>query len=199
MVNKPVMDKESSIYKEVKKEADAKFASPTGIYKSAWIVREFKKRGGKFIGSKKLGDKRSKKSGLKRWFEEEWIRVDGKTGKPMMKNGKRVPCGRSSNEMKKNVKMGLCRPYKRVNKGTPRTVGELGSKQMKARVAAKMQNPDKIIGQQNVSKKEKRKNKKNRKINRTLKKKDRNKNRKSLKKNNKQKKNKTKNNYFNIF
>ena len=174
------MNKESSIYMEVKKEADVKFNSPTGIYKSAWIVREYKKRGGKFISCKKSSNKKSKKSGLKRWFEEEWIRVDGKTGKPMMKNGKRVPCGRSTTEMKKKVKMGLCRPYKRVNKGTPETVGELGSTQMKARVSAKMKNPDKIIGQQNLTKKKKRKTKKNRKINRTLKNKNRNKNRKRI-------------------
>jgi hypothetical protein len=49
---------------------------------------------------------------------------------------------------------------------------------MKSRVAAKMQNHDKIIGQQNLTKKKKRKNKKNRKINRTLKNKNKNKNRK---------------------
>ena len=42
-MTKSVMDKESPIYIEVKKEADAKFNSPTGIYKSAWIVREYKK------------------------------------------------------------------------------------------------------------------------------------------------------------
>ena len=149
MSEKKVMDKESSIYIEVKKEADKKFASPTGIYKSAWIVREYKKRGGKFILPKNNKKKTSKKSGLKRWFEEEWIRVDGKTGKPMMKNGKRVPCGRSKSEMEKKVKMGLCRPFRRVNSGTPKTVGELGTKQMKLRVKAKMKNPDRIIGQQN--------------------------------------------------
>ena len=61
-MTKNIMDKESSIYIEVKKEADNKFDSPTGIYKSAWIVREYKKRGGKFIGSKESGDKKSKKS-----------------------------------------------------------------------------------------------------------------------------------------
>ena len=160
MSEKKVMDKESSIYIEVKKEADKKFASPTGIYKSAWIVREYKKRGGKFILPKNNKKKTSKKSGLKRWFEEEWIRVDGKTGKPMMKNGKRVPCGRSKSEMEKKVKMGLCRPFRRVNSGTPKTVGELGTKQMKLRVKAKMKNPDKIIGQQNSSKTKKKKNSK---------------------------------------
>ena len=182
-MTKNVMDKESSIYIEVKKEADAKFNSPTGIYKSAWIVREYKKRGGKFIGSKKSSNKKSKKSGLKRWFEEEWIRVDGKTGKPMMKNGKRVPCGRSTTEMKKKVKMGLCRPYKRVNQGTPRTVGELGSEQMKSRVKAKMKNPEKIIGQQTLKNKRTLKNKKTTKNKRTLKNKNTAKNKKTSKKN----------------
>lgn len=133
------MDKNSSIYKKVKKEADDKFKSKTGIYKSAWIVREYRKRGGIFKGNK------PKNTGLKRWFKEEWIRVDPKTGKTMMKNGKRVPCGRSDTEMDKKVKKGLCRPYKRVNKKTPKTVKELGVKEMKRRANKKKKNPNKII------------------------------------------------------
>lgn len=133
------MDKTSKIYKEVKKEADNKFKAKTGIYKSAWIVREYKKRGGIFKGNK------PKNTGLKRWFKEEWVRVDPKTGKTMMKNGKRVPCGRSDKEMDKNVKKGLCRPYKRITKKTPKTVKELGSKKLKDRAKRKKKNPNKII------------------------------------------------------
>ena len=46
------MDKTSEIYKNVKSEADKIFKSKTGIYKSAWIVREYKNRGGIFIEKK---------------------------------------------------------------------------------------------------------------------------------------------------
>ena len=133
------MNKNSKIYKEVKKEADKKFKSKTGIYKSAWIVREYKNRGGIFTKPK------PKNTGLKRWFKEEWIRVDPKTGKTKVKKGKRVPCGRSDKEMDKNVKKGLCRPYKRVNSKTPKTVKELGTKEMKRRAKLKKKNPNKVI------------------------------------------------------
>ena len=133
------MDKNSEIYKQVKKEADNKFKSATGIYKSAWIVREYKKRNGKFKGNK------PKNTGLKRWFKEEWIRVNPQTGKTMVIKRKRVPCGRSTKEMNKKVRKGLCRPYKRVTKKTPNTVKELGVKEMKRRANLKMKNPNKII------------------------------------------------------
>ena len=133
------MDKTSKIYKDVKKDADKKFKEKTSIYKSAWIVREYKKRNGKF------NDKKTKNTGLKRWFNEEWIRIDYKTGKVMMKNGKKVQCGRSNKEMDKNVKKGLCRPYKKVNNKTPKTVKELGSKELKRRAKLKKKTPNKII------------------------------------------------------
>lgn len=127
------MDKQSSIYKKVKKEADEKFENH-GIYKSAWIVREYKKRGGIF-----KDDKPSKTKGLQRWFNEKWVRI-GKDGKPTNK-----PCGRSSKEMDKNVKKGLCRPVKRVTKETPKTAKELGTKVLKDRVRRKKKNPNKTI------------------------------------------------------
>jgi hypothetical protein len=127
------MDKQSSIYKKVKKEADEKFKNH-GIYKSAWIVREYKERGGKF-----KEDKPSKKQGLQRWFNEEWVRI-GKDGKPTKK-----PCGRSSEEMDKKVKKGLCRPVKRITKETPKTAKELGSKVLKDRYKRKKKNPNKTI------------------------------------------------------
>ena len=41
--------KDISLYKYVKSLADKKFESPTSIYKSSWIIREYKKRGGGFI------------------------------------------------------------------------------------------------------------------------------------------------------
>ena len=133
------MNKKSKIYKQVKKEADKKFKSKTGIYKSAWIVREYKKKGGIFNKPK------PKKTGLKRWFKEKWIRINSKTGKPLIKNNKKVSCGRSKNEMKKNVKKGYCRPYIKVSKKTPKTVKELGKKVLKKRSLLKKKYPNKNI------------------------------------------------------
>ena len=128
------MDKDSKLYKKVKKEADEKFQAKTGIYKSAWIVREYKKRGGIFL------EKKPKKStGLQRWFREDWERV-GKDGKSTGKS-----CGRSEEEMEDKVKKGLCRPVKRITKDTPKTVQELGTKELKNRYKRKKKNPNKKI------------------------------------------------------
>ena len=51
------------------------------------------------------------KSGLTRWFKENW--VDVKTGKP---------CGRTKGEKRGYP---ACRPSKRVSSKTPKTVGEM--------------------------------------------------------------------------
>ena len=54
----------------VKGLADEKFKSKTGIYKSSWIVAEYKRRGGKFRGSK------TKNSDLKNWYKEKWVDIN---------------------------------------------------------------------------------------------------------------------------
>ena len=57
-VSKPI---DTKLYKRVKDMADKKFKSPTGVYKSSWIVKKYKDLGGKYS------------SGLKRWYKEKWI------------------------------------------------------------------------------------------------------------------------------
>jgi hypothetical protein len=52
------------LYEVVKKEADKKFLATTSIYKSSWIVSEYKRRGGTYSGDQ------SSKQGLRRWFAE---------------------------------------------------------------------------------------------------------------------------------
>lgn len=56
------------------------------------------------------------RGGLGRWFQEKW--VDVKTGKP---------CGRKSGEKRKGYP--ACRPSKRVSSKTPKTTGEMSSKE----------------------------------------------------------------------
>ena len=53
---------------------------------------------------------------LRRWFDEKW--VDVKTGKK---------CGRGKNE--KGRPYPACRPSKRVSSKTPKTTGEMSSKE----------------------------------------------------------------------
>jgi hypothetical protein len=105
-----------TLYKQVKRAADKNFASKTGIYKSSWIVMEYKRRGGKYIGAK------PKSTGLKRWYREDWIDLN----RPIRKGKKIVgyqPCGRSS--PKRGDTYPLCRPSRRVSKSTPKTYKEL--------------------------------------------------------------------------
>ncbi len=106
-----------SLYQQVKAEADVKFQSKTGIYKSSWIVREYKKRGGTYRG------KRSAKSGLLRWYREQWVDLN----RPILKNGKVTgyePCGRPSLAVDTGL-YPLCRPLKKITKNTPVTLKQL--------------------------------------------------------------------------
>lgn len=111
-----------SLYNKVKKMADKKFASKTGIYKSSWIVKEYKRLGGKYSGKKPS----VKSTGLKRWYKEKWIDLN----RPIRNSqGKIVgyrSCGRPS--LKSKSKYPLCRPSKRVSSKTPRTYKEISRK-----------------------------------------------------------------------
>ena len=98
----------SRLYAAVKREANSRFLAPTSAYKSAWIVREYKKRGGTYVGGRKT------REGLKRWFREKWVDV-----------ATRKPCGRRSSGTKGPYP--LCRPSVRVTKKTPATMRELSA------------------------------------------------------------------------
>lgn len=106
-----------ALYKRVKAEADKKFLAPTSIYKSAWIVSEYKKRGGIY-----KEDRKNPNQGLLRWFRERWVDLT----RPIQKKGRIVDyeeCGRKQASTKGTYP--LCRPVRRITKETPKTVGEL--------------------------------------------------------------------------
>jgi len=111
------------LYNYVKKLAAKKFKSPSGIYRSSWIVHEYKRRGGEYSG------KKSDKIGLKRWYKEEWVDLN----RPIRdSNGKIIgykPCGRKS--VKSKGKYPLCRPSKKINKHTPRTYHSISERSIK--------------------------------------------------------------------
>ena len=75
MANVPV---NKALYSRVKAEAKRKFKVYPSAYANAWLVREYKKRGGTYRTVEKNVARSS--GGLTRWFKENW--VDVKTGKP---------------------------------------------------------------------------------------------------------------------
>lgn len=107
------------LYNYVKGLAKKKFKTSSGIYRSSWIVGEYKRRGGKYKGSK------PKSSGLTRWYKEKWVDLN----RPIKNSKGKVigykPCGRKSIKSNNSNKYPLCRPSKRVNKGTPRTYKQI--------------------------------------------------------------------------
>ena len=110
---------DKKLYESIKLLADSKFKSKTGIYKSSWIVQEYKRQGGKYKGEK------PKQTGLYKWFKEKWIDLN----RPIKdKNGKVIgyeDCGRKSQN---NREYPLCRPTIRIDSKTPKTYKELSEK-----------------------------------------------------------------------
>lgn len=108
---------DTELYDSIKKKADLKFKSKSGIYRSSWIVSEYKRQGGKYSGSK------PKSSGLKRWYDEKWVDLN----RPIKSlNGEIIgynECGRKS--IQSNDSYPLCRPSKRISKDTPKTYKEI--------------------------------------------------------------------------
>ncbi len=127
------------LYQQVKAEADAKFASKTSIYKSSWIVREYKKRGGTY-----KDNERPRNTGLLRWYREQWIDLN----RPILNKRGQVTgyqdCGRPSSSSSTSATYPLCRPLKRVSKLTPTTVGELTAEEI--RIANKLKQNIRNLG-----------------------------------------------------
>ena len=91
----------TKLYNTVKAEIYKKNPKHSA-YRSGAVVKEYKKRGGKYTGKKNS-------QGLTRWFREKWETDKGKT---TYKEGGTI-----------------FRPTKRITKDTPTTMGELSKKQ----------------------------------------------------------------------
>lgn len=117
--------KNKKLYSYVKGLANKKFKSKSGVYRSSWIVREYKKRGGTY----KNGSSKTSKNGLKRWYKEKWVDLN----RPIRNSkGKIVgykSCGRPSSDMK-SKRYPLCRPSKRISPRTPRTYKQISKRSL---------------------------------------------------------------------
>ena len=118
----------SKLYNLIKSEAKRKFNVWPSAYASGWLVKEYKKRGGKYSGKKP-----SKNFGLSRWYAEKWVNIC---------TSPRRSCGRPSTKIHNwTKKYPYCRPTRRVNKSTPKTVSELSRKEIKRRCSKKRRSP----------------------------------------------------------
>jgi hypothetical protein len=95
----------AKLYAKVKAEIIKKVPKHSA-YRSSMIVKEYKKRGGKYEGKKDTS------KGLSRWHKEKWKTQEGST--TYKKRGD------------------IFRPTVRVSKKTPTTMSELSKKEIKA-------------------------------------------------------------------
>lgn len=127
------------LYSEVSARASEIFKSNRGIYRSAWIVREYKRLGGTYVGKAPT----STDPGLRRWFKEKWVDLN----RPIYGVNREIigyeQCGRS--DATKGI-YPLCRPMYRVTDGTPLTVAELSAASISSAKKAKA----KVRGDRNV-------------------------------------------------
>ena len=149
--NDPVPNNVSnpSLYRSIRnrmRREHKKQSKRWGAYSSGHLVKEYKKRGGKYSTrkrSKRSARKRSTAShttNLSRWFREKWVDACA------YRSGKIKPCGR------KNVRSGkfpYCRPLHRITSSTPKTVKEFDKKQLKNLCSRKRKNPKTIIRRRN--------------------------------------------------
>lgn len=96
-----------------------------GAYDSGRLVREYKAAGGKYKGTKG-------KTNLSRWYKEKWVDACAWP--------KRKPCGRKTKQS-----IAYCRPSKKVDSKTPKTVQKLTAAQRKSRCTRKKKSPMKRI------------------------------------------------------
>lgn len=103
----PATPTNKRLYSAVLKEAKEKYARFPSAYASAWIVKEYKRRGGTYSGS-------AGADGVSRWMRERWIQVV-----PYLTKGETIPCGAPNRPSK------ACRPLRRISDKTPPTIAEV--------------------------------------------------------------------------
>jgi hypothetical protein len=113
------------LYNSIKTKIKKRSKVWPSAYASGQLVREYKSRGGKYNCS--FGS-------LDRWFKEKWVNVCKPKG-----NGYES-CGRKKSSWKNYP---YCRPLKRINSSTPKTVREIGKSKIREMCKKKRKNPRK--------------------------------------------------------
>jgi hypothetical protein len=111
---------DTALYNKIKLMANDVFDSPTGIYRSMWIQKQYKAAGGEY-------DKPKTNSKTKRWLKEEWIDLN----QPIKKVNKIMSYRKCGSKNTQNNLYPLCRPSKTISKDTPRTYQTIDPKDIK--------------------------------------------------------------------
>lgn len=111
------------LYEQIKREASRRFEAPSSWYRSAWIVKTYKQRGGRYLTPRSPAVSRQ---GLIRWSREQWVNLNAprydRQGRPRGYE----PCGRSRTPRSvSRSPYPLCRPSRRVSRQTPLTYQEV--------------------------------------------------------------------------
>ena len=124
-----------SLYARTKMRAKQRFKVWPSARASQWLVKEYKRQGGRYKGKKPS----PKSGGLSRWQAEKWIDV--------CKLPKKVPCGRpkSGGLNKWKQQYPYCRPSKRISAKTPKLASELTKAQITSRCRRKKADPSRRI------------------------------------------------------
>ena len=113
-----------TLYELVKRDAKRRFERWPSAYGSAWLVKEYARRGGTWSSSSSSSSRNPRRSGgIDRWMREKWVQVG-----PALK-GRHIACGQRKGRSK------ACRPSRRVSSRTPLTVDEVVARHGRKRVA----------------------------------------------------------------
>ena len=120
---------DQDLYDAVKEEAKARFAVWPSAYASGWVVRTFKERGGRYAG----GDKKTR-SGLTKWFGEQWVDLS----RPIYDEDGELtgykPCGRKKSGDPADYPK--CRPAREAMRMSPAEVKDAIKRKRAAEAAA---------------------------------------------------------------
>lgn len=110
MASRPL---DKRLYDEVKNEVRRRVRAWPSAYASGQVVREYKRRGGRYSGDRSSGN-------LRRWFREDWRNVCERDS-----SGNYKKCAQDA----RGTRYPYCRPSRRVSRATPRTIDEMTESQ----------------------------------------------------------------------
>lgn len=115
------------LYAAVVDEAKARFAVWPSAYASGWVVKTYEAHGGRYAGATK-----GERTGLTKWFGEEWVDLSRPTA-----DGGYEPCGRKRTDAPFDAAhYPKCRPLKEALRMTPDQVADAVRRKRRAEASA---------------------------------------------------------------